>query len=198
MKEFINFLFPKYPISWSNFGYFVMGFIVILITAYAFYLILRLLMCAVSSVVVSIKDAKVELKVNEESKESGCEKFGIPGCADYRYKSFYFGLRPYFQHIFELNVQSTEDCNKKNPNIGPLGKTSCTQSGTSTNFVNSNFKLSKEENEKFKKFYKAELLCYEYFERRKILNFFLPFINYKTLTINEVKDIIEKIESKES
>ena len=149
----------------------------ILLFIYILYLSLRLLFSVISTFVITIKDAKVELKTNEESKsneeakERGSEKFGIPNCADYRYKSFYFGLRPYFQHVFGISEKDIDNYEKNPQKSGNI-----------------------EENEKFIKFYMAELLCYRYFAFRKIANFFFPFISYETLSYRQIKKIKEKVE----
>ena len=45
-------------------------------------------------------------------------------------------------------------------------------------------------------FYKAELLCYDYFAHKKILNFFFPWIEYKTLSIKEVNRIEDILKRK--
>ncbi len=78
--------------------------------------------------------------LNENEIQKLLENFQSSGsCSDYRYRSFYFGLRPYFQHISEISekdVKNYENEPQKSEN--------------------------KKENEKFIKFYMAELLCYRY------------------------------------
>ena len=150
MKDLIKFLCPKYTISFQNLGYFLLGLLVLVIVAYMFYLIIRFLMCAVSSVAISIRDTKIKLKSKEKQKitqQNESNQFAIPSYADYRYKSFYFGLKPYFENICSSPIA----------------------------------------------FYKAELLCYEAFEHRKTLNFFFPFISYKTLPARKISKIEEKV-----
>ena len=150
---------------------YIVCLVLVLLFIYLTYLTLRLLFSVISTFVISINDTKVELKSNEKAKESGSEKFGIPNCADYRYKSFYFGLRPYFQHVFGISEKDIKDY-EKNPQILE----------------------NKEENKKFIRFYMAELLCYRYFAFRKIANFFLPFISYETLSFQQLNRIKEKVE----
>lgn len=167
MKDLLRFLFPLYTwnSSWGNIWRMLIGVLLCMLIGYSIYLILRVFTSIFSSIVISIKDTKVELDSNKEQNDSGSEKFGIPSCSDYRYRSFYFGLRPYFQHV--LSENDIKNCDKNENN--------------------------KKENEQFIKFYKAELLCYEYFTRRKTLNFFFPWVEYKTLSIKEIDEIEKKV-----
>ncbi len=162
--ESICCLFPKNSCYLLKLG-------LVLFFIYLYYFALRLILSDISSLIISIKDSKIKLKPDDESKENGSEKFGIPSCADYRYRSFYFGLRPYFQHIFEISEKDIKNYEKTPQKI-----------------------KDKEEKQKFIKFYMAELLCYRYFSIRKIYNFFFPWISYKTLSLKQIIKIQKQVE----
>ena len=95
LKDLLSFLFPKYSFTISNLLRVILGTVVLILLAYLFYLILRLLISSISSVLISIKDTKIELNSINPTGESGDEEFCIPSCSDYKYKNFYFGLQPY-------------------------------------------------------------------------------------------------------
>lgn len=76
-------------------------------------------------------------------KNIDAKLYGIPTCADKKYKSWYFGLRPYFQTRFNISEADLEEYKKS--------------------VFNERNHWSKELLVNLKKYFMAEILAYDYF-----------------------------------